>query len=353
MERAVPRIGKRSVFCSNCGQQISATARYCPSCGSRVGAGSDLSALPESIFASDPAPDPASDPASEPPNESPNESPNEQPATFLLLSGNQLQISRTSLRIEGAAAVPLLDLPVAAISAMRRNGAEIVLTRYNGETVAITFMRMDDASQAEQLLATLGIRPEAFLGWAPQPAPSSSSSTMKSIGIGCAALLGICMLFGFIGALVDSGSDGMSSIDRSPNQSRPAATWAGSSSANISSTVYKSAVLSQADALGVSMGRFAVLAQDPQFFSGTWKVEIATELAIWRATYRDALSMSTPSGYDAFHRKYVAALAKFDAAATKVADGIDSNDPDLIEDASADMDEGTRLIDEAMDEFPG
>jgi hypothetical protein len=337
MERAVPRIGKRSVFCSNCGQQIPATARYCPSCGSRVETGSDLSALPESIFASDPASEPAS----------------EQPTTFLLLSGNQLRISQTSLRIEGAAAVPLLDLPVAAISAMRRNGAEIVLTRFNGETVAITFMRMDDASHAEQLLATSGIRPEAFPDWAPQPVPSSSSSTMKSFGIGCAVLLGICMLLGIIGALANPGSDGVSSIDRSSNQSRPAATWAGSSNANISSTVYQSAVMSQADALSVSMGRFAVLAQDPQFFSGTWMVEVETELAIWQATYREALSMSTPSGYDAFHRKYVAALAKFDAAASKVTNGIDTNNPGLIEDASADMDEGIRLIDEAMDEFPG
>jgi hypothetical protein len=163
------------VFCSNCGQQISATIRYCPSCGSRVETGSDLSALPESIFASDPAPNPS----------------NEQPTTFLLFSGNHLQISRTSLRIESAAAILLLDLPVAAISAMRRNGAEIVLTRYNGETVSITFMRMEDASQAEQLLAAQGIRPEAFLGWAPQPVPSNSSSTMKPIGIGCAALFGI------------------------------------------------------------------------------------------------------------------------------------------------------------------
>jgi hypothetical protein len=161
------------------------------------------------------------------------------------------------------------------------------------------------------------------------------------------------VLLGIIGALVPSGSGGFSSIDRSANQSRPAATWSGSSNANISSTVNQSAVMSQADALSVSMGRFAVLAQDPQFFSGAWKVVVATELAIWQATYRDALSMSTPSGYDAFHRKYVAALAKFDAAATKVTNGIDTNSPGLIEDASADMDEGIRLIDEAMDEFPG
>jgi hypothetical protein len=262
-----------------------------------------------------------------------------------------LQISRTTLRIENSAAMPLLDLPLPAILEMRRQGAELTLTRHSGETIAITFSRIDDASQAERLLVSAGIRVEEAPVWAPQPAATQSRSVTKSFGIGCAVLLGACMLLGIIGSLVNTGSTASPGMITS--QQRPTATRSGSSSAILSGAAYQSAVMSQSSALSVSMGRFAVLAQNPQFFDGQWKIEVATELAVWQATYREAQAMAPPSGYEAFHRKYMAALSRFDAAASKVARGLDTVNPDLIEDASADMDAGTRLIDEAMDEFPG
>jgi hypothetical protein len=318
------------MFCPNCGQQIPSTARFCPSCGSQVNPVSDLASLPDSIFTSDP--------------------PSEQPATFPLLSGNRVQISQTTLRIENSTAAPLLDLPVPAILAMRRQGAELILTRHSGETIAITFSRIDDASQAERILVSAGVRIEEAPAWAPQPVATQSTSLTKSFGIGCAVLLGVCMVLGIIGSLVNTGSTASPGMIAS--QQQPTAIRSGSSSAILSSAAYESAVLSQSDALSVSMGRFAVLAQNPQFYDGQWKIEVSTELAVWRATYRDAQAMAAPSGYEAFHRKYMAALSQFDAAASKVARGIDTINPDLIEDASADMDAGTRLIDEAMDEFP-
>ena len=319
------------MFCPNCGQQLPSTARFCPSCGGQVNPVSDLGSLPDSIFTSEPS--------------------SEQPATFALLSGNRLQISRTSLRIENSAATPLLDIPLPAIRAMRRQGAELILTRYSGETIAVTFSRIDDASQAERLLASAGIRSEEAPAWAPPPVAAQSTSLTKSFGIGCAVLLGICMLLGIIGSLVDTGSTAAPGLITS--QQRSTATRSNVSSAILSSAAYESAVMSQTSALSVSMGRFAVLAQDPQFFDGQWKIEVATELAVWQATYREAQAMAAPSGYEAFHRKYMAALSQFDAAASKVARGIDTVNPGLVEDASADMDAGTRLIDEAMEEFPG
>ena len=190
----------------------------------------------------------------------------------------------------------------------------------------------------------MGIHMGSVTGWSTgiDQRDTNSRSVVSQFGIGCAALLGICMLLGIVGTIVGNGTP----FSSANNFSQPG------SISNVSSSGYRVEIMSQSDELGRSMTRFSILSENPQLFSDTWRQDVATELAIWRSTYRDAAALSAPDEFAAFHTSYLAALAEFDAAADKVERGMDTMDPDLMDAASDDIVQGTTLIDDALAAIP-
>ncbi|HEX5167231.1 MAG TPA: hypothetical protein VFV93_17625 [Thermomicrobiales bacterium] len=212
--------------------------------------------------------------------------------------------------------------------------------------MSLTFQTFEDASRAEALLASMGIRTESAPGWSTEHShgDTASRSVAGQFGIGCAVLLGLCMLFGVISALIGNApGTSFSSVN---------AVVESESSSNGSNSDYRTAIMSQSDELGRSMTRFTILSQDPQLFSDSWRIDVAAELAIWRSTYRDAIELSAPNEFRAFHTTYLAALAEFDAAADKVERGLESMDPAFLDAAADDIRQGTALIDDALAVIP-
>jgi hypothetical protein len=91
-------------------------------------------------------------------------------------------------------------------------------------------------------------------------------------------------------------------------------------------------------------------ASDPMLiFDNEWKIEVATELATWSVSRERFAAMTPPSSLAGFHAKFLDALTRLDSAGTLFAEGVDEVDPDKINRASAQMNEGTALLDEAND----
>ena len=120
---------------------------------------------------------------------------------------------------------------------------------------------------------------------------------------------------------------------------------------------YLAVVVDQLERMYDSLQRFSDPLNEAQrdpyvILDPGWKLKVATELAIWQATYNEAKNLTPPPRFAAFHQTYVSALEQFSLAADDFAYGVDHLDPGRINAAASRLQEGTRLLQEAMKQMP-
>lgn len=103
--------------------------------------------------------------------------------------------------------------------------------------------------------------------------------------------------------------------------------------------------------MGSSFGRVSTLLQSPQIGDADWSIQLATELALWKATYQKVNSITPPPAFAEMHATVVEALRLDDAAATDMANALDTLDPNLLLQAKSEMDQSNALIQQANDQL--
>ncbi|MCM8745831.1 hypothetical protein NET03_04745 [Thermomicrobium sp. CFH 73360] len=120
---------------------------------------------------------------------------------------------------------------------------------------------------------------------------------------------------------------------------------------------YLSVVLGQSKRMQDSLQRLSDPLEQAQsdpyvIFTPAWRAKVAVELAIWKSTYEEARNLTPPPRFAAFHQTYVSALEQFSLAADDFAYGIDHLDARRISVAASRLEEGGRLLQEAMKQMP-
>jgi hypothetical protein len=110
---------------------------------------------------------------------------------------------------------------------------------------------------------------------------------------------------------------------------------------------YASAVAEQATTLTGVLYKLGDLCQNYQLGDDEWALDVATQLAIIRLVYDEAMAMSPPSSMAEIHYKYTQGLEHYNTMTELLAQGIDELDADLIGQATTEMYIGKDYIDEA------
>jgi len=96
------------------------------------------------------------------------------------------------------------------------------------------------------------------------------------------------------------------------------------------------------------------LLEEPQIESDEWRIDVDTQLATLRPIYDEAFEIEPPSSMANIHDKYTQAMYHFDISTDLIAEGIDTLNADLLNEAVSDMELGIEDMEETtrlMDEF--
>ena len=93
----------------------------------------------------------------------------------------------------------------------------------------------------------------------------------------------------------------------------------------------------------------SALMSNPLIGDDEWTLNVAVQLVTIQALYDEAIEINPPSSMTNIHYKYVQAMKHFESATQLIAQGIDELDANLINQATAEMNLGGQLIDEATE----
>ncbi len=171
------------------------------------------------------------------------------------------------------------------------------------------------------------------------PTPKKRSKRQIAL-FGCAGLLGLCVILGIIGAIVDTSSEDDqgdvtgevqdSSVDESEAKKE-----------------YQESIESISGDISESIGDFRELLSEPQYADPDWRADMAEALGTWKASNTIVARLDPPSGYETYHNKFLQSTESLDQAADDAARGLDTSDLELIESAANHLDEAGRLVNEA------
>lgn len=153
--------------------------------------------------------------------------------------------------------------------------------------------------------------------------------------IGC---LGLVVIGVFIGVIIAITS----SSESPPSTSPPTAP-----TITASEQAYANTIADHSMRVGEAFNEFSNLMSNPQIGDEEWTIKAATQLVIIQALYDEAMEIDPPSSMAHIHYKYVQAMQHYDTATDLIAEGIDTLNIDLINQAVAEIDLGNQLVSEA------
>ncbi|MBA7532114.1 hypothetical protein ES705_24340 [subsurface metagenome] len=148
----------------------------------------------------------------------------------------------------------------------------------------------------------------------------------KKLLIGLASVIGIFILIGII-AIVTAPEEQLTSAEQA----------------------YATTIATQATTVGNAFPELGKLQQNPQYGNEDWTLKMATQLAIIRTTYNEAMEMQPPDSMTHIHYKYVQGMKHYHTMTELLAEAIDQLNADLLEEATAEMNAGTQLINETTE----
>jgi len=172
----------------------------------------------------------------------------------------------------------------------------------------------------------------------------------KKLLIGLSTLIGISLIVVII-AIVTAPAEQPGQVEPAPVPEAPAPEKTGLTPAELS---YAATIGEQVTTVDRALIELGQLMQSPQYGTEDWILQTASRLAtIWTACNK-TMELEPPESMAHIHYKYVQSMKHFDTMTELLAHGIDESDPDLLNEAIAEMETGAQLIDEAnklMEEF--
>ena len=114
-----------------------------------------------------------------------------------------------------------------------------------------------------------------------------------------------------------------------------------------SEQAYATTIVDHSTKCGKAFNKLSELMANPQIGDDEWTLAVAVQLAMIRALYEEAMEIEPPSSMANIHYKYVQAMKHYETATHLIAQGFDELDPDLLEQAVAEIETGAQLINEA------
>ncbi len=111
---------------------------------------------------------------------------------------------------------------------------------------------------------------------------------------------------------------------------------------------YLNQVSELTETMSASLRRFSQLFSNPRIGATDWTVAVATEFAIWQATYDDASAIDPPPVFADMHATLVSALELYVQASQQASYGIDNFDADSIAQGVESLNQANALIAEAL-----
>jgi hypothetical protein len=110
---------------------------------------------------------------------------------------------------------------------------------------------------------------------------------------------------------------------------------------------YCTTIVDHSSTVGEAMDNLRDLMGNAQIGDDEWTLDVATQLTIIRQGYDEALEIEPPSSMADIHYHYTQAMWHYDKATDLIAEGIDTINADLINQAGSEIEAGTEYINEA------
>ena len=110
---------------------------------------------------------------------------------------------------------------------------------------------------------------------------------------------------------------------------------------------YSTTIVDHSSTVGEALTKLGDLMGEPQIGNDEWTLDVATQLVIIQLGYDETLEMEPPSSMADIHYHYTQAMWHYDRATDLIAEGIDTMNVDLINQAGSEMEAGTEYINEA------
>lgn len=109
---------------------------------------------------------------------------------------------------------------------------------------------------------------------------------------------------------------------------------------------YCTTIVDHSSTVGEAMTKLSDLMGNAQIGDDEWTLDVATQLTIIRLAYNEALEIEPPSSMADIHYHYTQAMWHYDSATDLIAEGIDTMNADLINQAGSEIEAGTEYINE-------
>ena len=119
--------------------------------------------------------------------------------------------------------------------------------------------------------------------------------------------------------------------------------------ATASEQAYAATIAEHASKVSTAMYELSSFMSDPQIGNDEWTLKVAVQLAAIRVLYDEAMEIEPPTSMTDIHYKYVQAMKHYETATHLLAEGIDKLDATLINQATAELETGTQLLNEATE----
>ena len=122
----------------------------------------------------------------------------------------------------------------------------------------------------------------------------------------------------------------------------------------ISEQNYNATLANHASRVGEESIELAYLLEEPQMENDEWRIDVDTKLTTIRMLYDEALEIEPTSSMAHIHDKYLQAMYHYDIAIELIAEGIDTQNSNLLDQAVSEMELGIEDMEEAtrlMDDF--
>ena len=110
---------------------------------------------------------------------------------------------------------------------------------------------------------------------------------------------------------------------------------------------YATILVDHSSRVGEAMDNLSDLMGNAQIGDDEWTLDVATQLTIIRQGYDEALEIEPPSSMADIHYNYMQAMWHYDRSTDLIAEGIDTLNADLIDQATSEIEVGNEYINEA------
>ena len=112
---------------------------------------------------------------------------------------------------------------------------------------------------------------------------------------------------------------------------------------------YATTMAEHSSSVGEAMSNLSDLMGNPQIGYDEWTIDVATEVTVIRLLYEEVQEIEPPSSMADIHYNYVQAMWHYNRSMDLLVEGIDTLNPDLMDQAISEIEMGTEYLNEAIE----